>query len=155
LLQTCYKLVTNLLQTCYKLVTFLLQTCYKLVTNLLQPCYKLVANLLKIATFRSCSASRNFFYGTPIFFCIFHLVGFEIRLFTENQLPRLSGRSVIFKKNFGWHPNFLLHISSSWVKIRLHTEIQLPRLSRSDLKVCVGGWGGVGGVGWVGWVTYQ
>ena len=41
-------------------------------------------------------------------------------------------------------PNFVLHISSSWVKIRLYAENQLPRLSGSALKVCVGWVGGCG-----------
>ena len=67
----------------------------------------------------------------------------KIRLYTENQLPRLTGSDIFLF--FLMAPRyFFLHISSSWVKIRLHTENQLPRLPGSALKVpvwwVVGGW---------------
>ena len=42
-----------------------------------------------------------------------------------------------------WNPNFILHISPSWVKIRLYAENQLPGMPGSALKVP--GW-------WVGLV---
>ena len=67
-----------------------------------------------------------------------------IRLYTENQLPRLSWSGLFFIY-FCTAPHFFpSHISSTWVKLRLYTENQLPRLSWSGLKVpggCwVGGW---------------
>jgi len=46
LLQSCYRVTTNLLQSYYKLATELLQSCYKLATELLQSCYKLATELL-------------------------------------------------------------------------------------------------------------
>jgi hypothetical protein len=60
----------------------------------------------------------------------------KIRLYIENQLPRLSGNGLKVCRFFLWHPNFVLHISFSWVKIRLYTENQCPRLSGSGIKVC-------------------
>ena len=60
-------------------------------------------------------------------------------LHTKNQLPRLGGGG-----GGEGDPNFVKHISSSWVKIRLDAENQLPKLPGSALKVCVG-WGGGGG----------
>jgi hypothetical protein len=50
-----------------------------------------------------------------------------------------TDRPVRLGNVFLWHPDFLVHILSSWVKIRLHTENQFPRLSGSGLKVNMGG----------------
>ena len=57
----------------------------------------------------------------------------KIRLYTENQLPRLSGSGIIFL----YIIFIFLHISSIWFKIRLYTENQLSRLPGSALKVPV------------------
>ena len=83
-----------------------------------------------------------FFDGTQLFLqknsmatqlvLFFHISSswVNIRFYTENQLPRLSGSGIIF---FDGTPIFFLHIPSSWVKIRLHTENWLPRLPGSAL----------------------
>ena len=63
----------------------------------------------------------------------------KIRLYTENQLHRLSGSGLkVFFWGFFMAPHFFWHISSTWVKKRLYTENQLPRLSGCGLKVCGG-----------------
>ena len=89
----------------------------------------------------------------PQFWLFLHISSswVKIRLYSENQLPWLSGSGLnFFNFFFDGTPIFFLHISSIWVKIRLYTENQLPRLSGSGLKVCGGG---VGGVGW--WARHQ
>ena len=74
------------------------------------------------------------FSMAPQLLLFFHISSnwVKIRLYIENQLPRLSESSPFF---------IFLHISSTWVKIRLYTKNQLPRLPGSFLKVH-GGWVG-------------
>ena len=64
----------------------------------------------------------------------------KIRLFMENQLPRLSESGIFFSFFFDVTSIICLHISSTWLKIRLYTEYQIPRLPWNALKV----------PGWVG-----
>ena len=83
----------------------------------------------------------NFFDGTLMLHISLSWV--KIRLYTENQRPRLSESGLkCLLKFFMALQVFLGHISSSWVEIRLYTKNQLSSLSGSGLKVCCG-------VGWV------
>ena len=75
----------------------------------------------------------------------------NIRLHTENQLPRLPGKNLwsfyiwikLSLSSISKNIDVVFHISSSWVNIRLHIKNQLPMLSQSALKVWLVVGGGV------------